>query len=205
MGEAFRRLTVVEPPADEAPSACAPPPHARNLPPTGAVALVFTDIQGSTRLWERCGQAMRDALELHDGVLRALLLGTGGYEVKSQGDAFMVAFASPVEAAHWCLRAQEALLHASWPEPLLEEPDAAEEHAPEGLSHRGLRVRMGVHVGEPDCRLDPSTHRLDYLGPPVNIAARVADAGHGGQVLLSGAAWARIQPELARLGMPVAR
>ncbi|GMU05994.1 ATP-binding protein [Corallococcus caeni] len=205
MGEAFRRLTVVEPSADEAPSARASPPPARSLPPTGSVALVFTDIQGSTRLWERCGQAMRDALELHDGVLRALLLGTGGYEVKSQGDAFMVAFASPVEAAHWCLRAQEALLHASWPQSLLGEPDAAEEHAPEGLSHRGLRVRMGVHVGEPDCRLDPSTHRLDYLGPPVNIAARVADAGHGGQVLLSGAAWARVQPELASLGMPVAR
>ncbi|WP_223646224.1 adenylate/guanylate cyclase domain-containing protein [Corallococcus sp. EGB] len=205
MGEAFLRLTVVAPPADEGASAPAPTPSARHLPPTGSVALVFTDIQGSTRLWERCGQAMRDALELHDGVLRALLQGTGGYEVKSQGDALMVAFASPVEAVHWCLRAQEALLHASWPEALLEEPDAAEEHAPEGLTHRGLRVRMGVHVGEPDCRLDPSTHRLDYLGPPVNIAARVTAAGHGGQVLLSGAAWARIQPELAALGMPTAR
>ncbi|RKH67522.1 cyclase [Corallococcus sp. AB049A] len=205
MGEAFRRLTVVAPPADEGAPVRAPPPPARHPPPMGSVALVFTDIQGSTRLWERCGQAMRDALELHDGVLRALLSGTNGYEVKSQGDAFMVAFASPVEAALWCLRAQEALLSASWPEALLDEPDAAQEHAPEGLTHRGLRVRMGVHVGEPDYRLDPATHRLDYLGPPVNIAARVAGAGHGGQVLLSGAAWARVQPELASLGMPIAR
>ncbi|MCY1033795.1 AAA family ATPase [Corallococcus sp. BB11-1] len=204
MGEAFRRFTVVEPPADEPPFVRDEPPRS-HLPPTGSVALVFTDIQGSTRLWERCGASMRDALELHDGVLRALLLGTGGYEVKSQGDAFMVAFASPVEAVHWCLRAQEALLHVGWPAALLAEPDAAEEHAPEGLTHRGLRVRMGVHVGEPDYRMDPSTHRLDYLGPPVNIAARVADAGHGGQVLLSGAAWARVAPELAAMGVPAAR
>lgn len=206
MAEAFRRLAVVEPPADDAPSnRDMRPPPSPHLPPTGSVALVFTDIQGSTRLWERCGQGMRDALELHDGVLRALLLGTDGYEVKSQGDAFMVAFASPTEAVHWCLRAQEALLHVSWPKALLEEADAAEESAAEGLVHRGLRVRMGVHVGEPDCRMDPSTHRLDYLGPPVNIAARVADAGHGGQVLLSGAAWARVAPELAALGLPIAR
>ncbi|RKH15792.1 cyclase [Corallococcus sp. CA047B] len=203
MAEAFR-LTVVAPTADEAPSG-RDEPHQAHLPPTGSVALVFTDIQGSTRLWERCGTSMRDALELHDGVLRALLLGTDGYEVKSQGDAFMVAFASPVEAVHWCLRAQEALLHVTWPAALLAEQDAAEEDSPEGLMHRGLRVRMGVHVGEPDYRMDPSTHRLDYLGPPVNIAARVADAGHGGQVLLSGAAWARVAPELAAMGMPVAR
>jgi predicted ATPase/class 3 adenylate cyclase len=138
-------------------------------------------------------------------VLRALLLGTDGYEVKSQGDAFMVAFASPVEAVHWCLRAQEALLHASWPRALLEQSDAAEEKTADVVTHRGLRVRMGVHVGEPDCRLDPATHRLDYLGPPVNIAARVAAAGHGGQVLLSGAAWTRVASELPYLGMPVSR
>lgn len=204
MGDAFRGLTVVEPLADAGLSG-RDAPAARPFPPTGSVALVFTDIQGSTRLWERCGASMRDALELHDDVLRALLRGTNGYEVKSQGDAFMIAFASPVEAVHWCLRAQEALLHASWPAPLLAEPDAAEAYAPEGLTHRGLRVRMGVHVGEPDCRVDPATHRLDYLGPPANLAARVADAGHGGQVLLSGAAWARVAPELPALGMPVAR
>ena len=62
--------------------------------PTGTVALVFTDMQGSTRLWERCGAAMRAALEVHDRVLRALLARHAGYEVKTQGDSFMVAFPS---------------------------------------------------------------------------------------------------------------
>ncbi|HEY0093538.1 MAG TPA: adenylate/guanylate cyclase domain-containing protein, partial [Archangium sp.] len=60
--------------------------------PTGWVALVFTDIEGSTRLWEHCSAGMREALEVHDRTLRARLEATHGYEVKTQGDSFMVAF-----------------------------------------------------------------------------------------------------------------
>jgi predicted ATPase/class 3 adenylate cyclase len=173
--------------------------------PTGTVALVFTDIQGSTRLWERRSAAMRAAIEVHDRLLRALLASTSGYEVKTIGDAFMVAFPSAVDAARWCLEAQEALLHAPWPEEILQESDAAEEHGPRGLVHRGLRIRMGIHVGEPECRTDDRTGRTDYFGRMVNLAARVGDAGHGGQVLLSGAAWAQVSPRLEALGAPAPR
>jgi len=177
----------------------------RDKAPTGAVALVFTDVQGSTRLWERCNADMGAALDVHNRVLRELLAVSGGYEVKTQGDSFMVAFASLVEAVRWCLEAQQALLDAPWPDALLREPDAREEWGPKGRTHRGLRVRMGVHLGEPECRVDDRTGRTDYFGRMVNVAARVASAGHGGQVLVSASAWSRVADAWDSLGGPVVR
>ncbi len=178
---------------------------ASTMPPEGSVALVFTDVQGSTRLWERCGAGMRAALEVHDRVLRSLLVGSTGYEVKTQGDSFMIAFPSVLDALGWCLEAQDALLCAAWPLDLLSQPEAAEEVGPRGLLFRGLRVRMGVHVGEPECRLDERSGRTDYLGRMVNVAARVAAAGHGGQVLVSGSAWAQAAQAVEALGRPAVR
>jgi predicted ATPase/class 3 adenylate cyclase len=148
---------------------------------------------------------MREALELHDRLMRELLAQTSGYEVKTQGDSFMVAFSWVGEALRWCLDVQEALLRVPWPAELLEHAEASEKRGPRGLLHRGLRVRMGLHVGEPECRMDPRTGRADYFGRMVNVAARVSDAGHGGQVLLSGAAWAQVANTLEALGRPVAR
>ncbi|HLL05133.1 MAG TPA: adenylate/guanylate cyclase domain-containing protein [Myxococcaceae bacterium] len=174
--------------------------------PTGTVVLVFTDVQSSTQLWEQCGEPMRAGLDVHNRVLRARLATTAGYEVKTQGDSFMVAFASVTEAVRWCLEVQEALLHAPWPSALLAHPQAAEERGPQGMPlHRGLRVRMGVHLGEAECRMDERTGRADYFGRTVNVAARVADAGHGGQVLLSGAAWAQLAQRLEEVGHPSVR
>ncbi|MFL5349221.1 MAG: ATP-binding protein [Hyalangium sp.] len=167
----------------------------RSGPPRGTVSLVFTDIPSASRLWERCASAMGQALELHDEVMRELLERHSGYEVKTQGGAFMLAFTSPVDAVRWCLETQEALLQAPWPEELLAQPEVAEELGPRGYLHRGLRVRMGVHIGEPECRADVRTGRMDYLGRVVNTAARVVAAGHGGQVLVSGTAWSRIAAE----------
>jgi predicted ATPase/class 3 adenylate cyclase len=180
-------------------------PAMRMEAPSGTVALVFTDIQGSTALWERCSTAMGRALEIHDRILRAVLLSTTGYEVKTQGDSFMVAFRTVLEAVRWCLDVQEVLLDAPWPEEILAQPEAAQERGPAGLLYRGLRVRMGVHVGEPERRVDTRTGRVDYVGRMVNVAARVAQAGHGGQVLLSGAAWAQVAGMLDQLGRPVVR
>ena len=173
--------------------------------PTGRVALVFTDIEGSTRLWERCSEGMRAALELHDSLLRARLVEHSGYEVKTQGDSFMVAFATARDAVRWCLEVQMELLHAPWPEELLAEHEAAEVKGARGVVQRGLRVRMGVHVGVPECRIDARTGRADYFGRMVNVAARVADAGHGGQVLVSGEAWARVSGLMEDLGRPRVR
>ncbi len=174
-------------------------------PPTGTVALVFTEVPGAARLWEQCPAAMREALEVQDSVVRALLNRCAGYEVKTQGGSFMLAFSSVVDAVRWCLETQEALPQAPWPAELLAWPDAAEEVGPRGLLHRGLRTRMGVHLGEPECRVDGRTGRVDYLGRAVNTAARVLAAGHGGQVLVSGVAWAQAARSAEALGRHAAR
>jgi predicted ATPase/class 3 adenylate cyclase len=147
---------------------------------------------------------MRVALDLHNQVLRAQLSSTSGYEVKTQGDSFMVVFSSVLDAVRWCLLAQEALLIAPWPEGVLNHPQASEEQGSQGRRslYRGLRVRMGVHAGEAERRVDERTGSVDYLGLTVNMAARVADAGNGGQVLLSGAAWSQVSHNLEELGHP---
>ncbi|KAA0209182.1 tetratricopeptide repeat protein [bacterium] len=139
--------------------------------PTGTVTLVFTDIQDSTPLWERHGPRFEDCLKIHNDILRARIAACGGYEVKTEGDAFMVAFSKATDAARFALSAQQALHEAPWP------PAVGE-----------VLVRMGLHTGEPICTFDASSQRMDYLGPAVNRAARVASAGHGGQILLSDAA-----------------
>ncbi|WP_224248104.1 ATP-binding protein [Hyalangium gracile] len=182
-----------------------PPPGPLPVP-TGTVVFVFTDVQSSTQLWEQCGEAMQAALDVHNRVLRARLSTTPGYEVKTQGDSFMVAFPSVTEAVRWCLEAQEALLQAPWPAALLAHPQAAEERGPQGRAlYRGLRVRMGVHLGQAECRIDEHTGRADYFGRTVNVAARVSDAGHGGQILLSGAAWSQLAHRLDEVGHPAVR
>ncbi len=154
-------------------------------PPTGVVSLVFTDIQGSTALWERLGSRFAEALELHDALMRRTIAEHNGYEVKTEGDAFMVAFASAADAAAFCLDAQEQLQDASWSQELLEQPECGV-----GPAFRGVRVRMGVHTGEPTHRVDPTSGRMDYFGPVVNRAARVEAAAHGGQVVVSAETWA---------------
>ncbi len=154
---------------------------ARNAP-VGRVTLVFTDIQGSTRLWEVRPELARNALRAHDAVMRSTLHRHGGYEVKTEGDAFMVAFPTCQNAVRFCLDAQRTLHSHPWSPELLALPEAAE--AP---GFRGVRVRMGIHVGEPEVRADGD--HVDYFGPMVNRSARISQAGHGGQILASGEVW----------------
>src|SRR5438552_2086079 len=102
------------------------------IQPTGTVTLLFTDIEGSTRLLERLGpQRYRDALDLHRGLLRKAFGRRGGYEVDCEGDAFFVAFATADDAALAAAESQQALVGAEWPE------------------GQEIRVRMGIHSGEP--------------------------------------------------------
>jgi class 3 adenylate cyclase/tetratricopeptide (TPR) repeat protein len=141
-------------------------------PPEGNVALVFTDVEGSSRLWEQLDNAFKACLDVHDQVLRDAIAAHRGYEVKTEGDAFMVAFGDCADALRFCADAQLALEAAAWPDAL----------------PQGVRVRMGVHVGTPIRTSDPLTGRADYYGPMVNRAARIGAAAHGGQVLASAVA-----------------
>jgi predicted ATPase/class 3 adenylate cyclase len=130
-------------------------------PPTGTVTLLFTDIEGSTKLLQRAGDGYADLLVAHRSLLREAFDAHGGYEVDSEGDAFFVAFASAGDAVASAVAAQRSLVAHPW-------PDTCE-----------VSVRMGVHTGEP--RLIEGA----YVGLDVHHAARVMAAGHGGQVLVS--------------------
>ena len=123
--------------------------------PRGTVTFLFTDIEGSTRLLDELGDEYADALAGHRTLLRAAFAGHDGVEVDTQGDAFFVAFA----------RASDAL--------------AAARDAQGALADGPIRVRMGVHTGE------PLVTEEGYVGLDVHRAARIAAAGHGGQVLVS--------------------
>jgi class 3 adenylate cyclase len=158
--------------------------------PVGEVTLVFTDIQGSTKFWEQNPDLMRNCLRAHDALMRAAIGRHAGYEVKTEGDAFMIAFGDPVQAARFCLDVQRELYHQPWPDDLL-----AFKEASEGPGFRGIRVRMGIHTGEPEPRaMGPD--QVDYYGPAVNRAARVGGAGHGGQIVVSAETWDRIEDHL---------
>jgi TolB-like protein/class 3 adenylate cyclase/Flp pilus assembly protein TadD len=129
--------------------------------PTGTVTLLFTDIEGSTRLWEAHAAAMRTALARHDALLRHCIDDHDGHVFKTGGDAFCAAFHTASDALAAALDAQRALHREPWPE-------AAK-----------LRVRMALHSGAVEVR------DSDYFGAPLNRVARLLAAGHGGQTLLS--------------------
>ncbi|CAG8543027.1 9497_t:CDS:10, partial [Racocetra fulgida] len=157
-------------------------------PPTGQVALVFTDIKNSTFLWETKSEAMRSAIKSHNQIMRRCLRNIGGYEVKTEGDAFMVSFPTVASALLWCLTVQIELLKADWPQEIIDSDDGKEvfdRHDKDLLIYRGLSVRMGIHWGNPDCEMDIITKRMDYFGPMVNKAARICNAAEGGQIFVS--------------------
>jgi predicted ATPase/class 3 adenylate cyclase len=158
--------------------------------PTVSVTLVFTDIEASTVLWERVPDVMRVALELHDDCMRAAISAHGGYEVRTEGDAFKVAFGSPATGVQWALDVQRRLMELPWPDGLADQPEAADVQDSGGnVLLRGLRVRMGGHTGFPEHRVHPTTGRMEYDGPMVNEAARIAAAPQGGQFLVSAISW----------------
>ncbi|WVQ83638.1 hypothetical protein IAT38_005780 [Cryptococcus sp. DSM 104549] len=154
-------------------------------PPTGQVAIVFTDIVNSTHLWET-NPGMPTAIKMHHSLMRRQLRLDGGYEVKTEGDSFMVSFQSVTAAVLWCFNCQILLLQQEWPRELLAAHDGKVVYDSNGtIVQRGLRVRMGVHWGAPECEKDPITRRMDYYGPMVNRAARINASADGGQLMAS--------------------
>jgi predicted ATPase/class 3 adenylate cyclase len=128
--------------------------------PTGTVTFLFTDIEGSTRLVRELGPRWQGVLEDHNRLMRSAVRGAGGVDLRTEGDAFFAVFESAPAAVSAAVAAQRKLASGGWPEPVL--------------------VRMGLHTGEGTVGGD------DYVGLDVHRAARIAAAGHGGQVLLSG-------------------
>ncbi len=132
-------------------------------PPTGTVTFLFTDVEASTRLWEQAPDTMRLALARHEVILQQAIAEHGGYVFKSLGDAFCASFATAPQAVEAARAAQCAMAQEPWPETTV------------------LRVRIALHTGTAEERGG------DYFGPALNRVARLMAAGHGGQILLSGA------------------
>ena len=134
---------------------------AYSAPPTGTVTFLFTDIEGSTRLWEKFPDAMRPALARHDALLRVSIEDHGGFVFRTLGDAFCAAFATAPDAFRAALAAQLALTAELWPE------------------HVRLGVRMALHTGA------AAERGGDYSGQTLNHVFSLLTAGHGEQTLLS--------------------
>lgn len=129
--------------------------------PEGTVTLLFTDIEGSTRLLQQLGEAYEDLLTDHRRLLRSQFEENGGIVVDTQGDAFLVAFRRARDAVIAAVEAQQALAAHDW------------------SGSARPRVRMAIHTGE------PSHVGEGFVGLSVHRAARICSAAHGGQVLLS--------------------
>ena len=170
-------------------------------PPEGSITIAFTDIQSSTHIWEIAQGAMRTALKTHNAVLRRTLERCRGYEVKTIGDAFMVAFDTAYDAVRFCLKTQERLAGCEWPAELLALPDCRQVEG----AWNGLRVRMGVHSGDVELEENPVTCRSDYFGKVVNKAARLVSTASGGAIAVSEEVLASLRADnvLPLLGSPV--
>jgi len=129
--------------------------------PTGSITLLFTDIEGSTRLLQQLGKRYAAVFRDCRRLLRAAFQQGDGFEVDTQGDSFFVVFERAIDAVLAAVNAQRALFSAQWPEEAV------------------VRVRMGLHTGEPL----PTDE--GYIGLDVHCAARIMSVAHGGQVLLS--------------------
>jgi class 3 adenylate cyclase len=129
--------------------------------PAGTVTFVFTDIEGSTELLKSLGDGYAEVLTIHRRIIRDAFGASDGIEIDTQGDAFFFVFPRARDAVAAAIEAQRAHAAASWP------------------GERGVRVRMGLHTGE------PAIHEEGYVGLDVVRAARICTLGGGGQILLS--------------------
>jgi len=167
---------------------------------TDDFTMVFTDVQGSTSLWEACPSAMEQALRLHDATMRKMAAKHQGYEVTTEGDAFQIAFHDALDAVGFCLDVQTELMRCEWPASILQHKDACVSY---DNSWRGLRVRMGAHTGRPaHVTKHEVTGRVRYAGLSVSLAKAIEDVCNGGQILLSAACFSSIDGQLTQLGSP---
>lgn len=141
--------------------------------PTGTVTFLFTDIEGSTQLWERHPEWMQRAHKRQEKIIRDAVAAHNGYAYKMIGDAFQIAFATARDALEAAIDAQHALNTESWGD------------------IGAIRVRMALHTGVTEERGD------DYVGPVLNRVARLMSAGHGGQILVSDAVQSLVRDRLA--------
>lgn len=147
--------------------------------PTGTITFLFTDIEGSTQLWERYPDGMKTALARHDAILHDAIVTHAGHIVKTTGDGVHAVFRTAHDAVAAALAVQRTIANP---------PDSPAEASQ--VSEPQIGVRIGIHTGEIEVRDG------DYFGAAVNRAARLMSIGHGGQVLLSAVSAALVEGTL---------
>jgi len=168
------------------------------------ICILFTDIQASTTIWANAPEVMAKAIEIHHKLIRKAIHRHQGYEVKTIGDAFMIVHGSPRQALRLALDIQRDLFQHDWQTEELDQIyqliddesssslDLRSQYAAAAnynKSWNGLRVRIGISYGTCRGEMDAVTKGWDFYGNVVNMGARVEAAGHGGQILLTGAAY----------------
>ena len=173
------------------------------------VAFVITDLEGSTKIAAAAPRAYEWVQEAHDALLRDLIAAHGGYEINTEGDAFHVAFKDVATAVHFCMEVQYQLMDVEWPREVLKLPECKEVRAPDdfgGWAFRGPRVRMGIHWAEEGSVVQHihalTKHRV-FTGPAFQVTRELCEAGQGGQVLLTHAAWERLRGHMPEAAFPV--
>src|SRR6266480_1261911 len=160
-GKSVGELGLLPPQPESAVSSQPEPPHAWNNLPTGTITLLFTDMEGSSRLLQQLGDHYANVLKQCRHLQRAIVVQYNGQEVSTEGDAFFAAFARASDAVAAAVAIQHALADHPWPQ---------------GVS---VQVRIGMHTGEPQLSSE------GYTGLDVHHAAFIMRAAHGGQALLS--------------------
>lgn len=157
---------------------------------------VFTDIENSSKLWANGSDDVIDeAIQIHDTVLRSILIKFQGYEITTAGDAFQLAFHSIEDAVNYCFEVQMELVRAKWPHKLDGLIPATRTERTwnwkRSTIFRGLRVRMGIHDANEVCegrvvmQQHPVTGKMIYIGASEMIAQEIGDVGFGGEILVS--------------------
>eukprot|EP00817_Percolomonadidae_sp_ATCC50343_P004935 CAMPEP_0117432018 /NCGR_PEP_ID=MMETSP0758-20121206/11555_1 /TAXON_ID=63605 /ORGANISM="Percolomonas cosmopolitus, Strain AE-1 (ATCC 50343)" /LENGTH=188 /DNA_ID=CAMNT_0005221613 /DNA_START=158 /DNA_END=721 /DNA_ORIENTATION=- len=137
-------------------------------------------------LWDAEPTIMKEVLSIHDRVMRKYIKKYKGYEVKTVGDSFMIAFGHPVQAIKWASETLVLLREANWPTDILRNESCETVVDATGkLVLRGPRVRIGMHYGEPQCKYNRVSGRYDYFGPDVNMASRIEASAYGGTIFIS--------------------
>ena len=163
-------------------------------PPNGCITFLFTDIFGYMNLWEIDGKLMKKSIQLHNKLLKQIIIEYNGYLVKSDSDSFMIAFQTTEAAINSAMNFQERLLNVPWPKKLLENKEMKETRNEDGnLIFRGFRVRIGINTGEAKETIDMLSGRTDYFGKQVNIAAQLTSLTNPGDILITENSYSKIQ------------
>ncbi len=168
--------------------------------PQGIVTIVVTDVEGSTKLWEQDASAMKEALDLHDKVVRKCYTNHNGYEITTEGDSFYLAFHHPLDALSFALQVQVELYNADWPSRILALKGAKLDKV---YTMNGLRIRIGMHHGETVSYEHDITKRTFYKGEAMSVAKAIELVSHGGQIITTVETWKAVSGMAERyLGSP---